>query len=69
MTGSDEQAAAEALVSLTATPAHRENQIIVTATMINKYRLLANRFSLLAMLGSPLAVDVVSNRLRNNRRR
>ncbi len=66
MTGSDEQAfAAEASVSFTATPAHRENQTIVTATRINKARLLTNRFSLLAMLDSPFSGDVVSDRLRN----
>ena len=66
MTGSDEQAfAAEALVSFTATLADRENQTIVTATRINKARFLANLCSLLVISGSPLTVDVVSNRLRN----
>ena len=66
MTGSDEQAgAAEAWVSFTATLADRENQTIVTAIRINKARFLANLFSLLAMLDSPFAVDVINSRLRN----
>jgi hypothetical protein len=54
MTGSDEQAfAVEALVSLTATLALRENQTIVTTTRINKARFLANLFGLLVILAPP----------------
>lgn len=70
MTGIDEQAAAEAFVSLTGTLAHRENQTIATATMINKARFLASRFSLLAIVGFSSCVgDAVSNVLRNSLRR